>query len=142
MPTIFHTLFSPRGRGKASLQKPVSGFWILTALCAMIPDADVLGLAFGINSTVCSASRFYAFDCVRAAFGASSRFSPTGFCKPNFAAQTFRIFFACHFSHPLLDMLTNGVRASPCSRLSVMRDFLPCDRSSFADCIGFFSDRG
>jgi inner membrane protein len=50
MPTIFsHAVFAAVS-GTAVLKKPVSAwFWLLTALCSIIPDADVIGLAFGIR---------------------------------------------------------------------------------------------
>ena len=49
MPTIFsHAIFAVL-IGNAGLKKSVTyWFWILTAVCAMIPDADVIGFSFGV----------------------------------------------------------------------------------------------
>jgi inner membrane protein len=49
MPTIFsHALVASVAGQALSSSRPPARFWLLGALCAMLPDADVVGLYFGI----------------------------------------------------------------------------------------------
>src|SRR6187549_3120601 len=50
MPTIFsHAIFaSSIGSAFRSTQKQAR-FWILTGMCAMLPDADAISFAFGVR---------------------------------------------------------------------------------------------
>src|SRR6267142_1450159 len=50
MPTIFsHAIFAS-AVGKVYAPKPMPlRFWVLTATCAMLPDIDAIGFAFGVR---------------------------------------------------------------------------------------------
>ena len=50
MPTIFTHAVAATALGKSWARGPVPPkFWLLSALCAMLPDADVAGFAFGVG---------------------------------------------------------------------------------------------
>ena len=50
MPTIFSHAFAATALGKCYAREPMPPkFWLWSALCAMLPDADVLGFAFGVS---------------------------------------------------------------------------------------------
>jgi inner membrane protein len=111
MPTIFsHAVFAAV-TGKSFFKKPVSfWFWALTAGCAMIPDADVAFRYFGFKQGALLShrgfthSRFFAvlFGTLVALF--VDKRLRTGLTLPRLA-----VFFSlATFSHPVLDMLTNG----------------------------------
>ena len=111
MPTIFSHAFFATVSGRAFLKKPVSyGFWCLTAVCAMIPDADVIGSVFGVERGTMFSHRGFTHSIVFAIlFGALSASIAHRFLRPGLSFARLCIFFAlATFSHPLLDMLTNG----------------------------------
>ena len=50
MPTIFTHAVAATALGKSWAHDSMPlGFWLLSALCAMLPDADVVGFAFGVG---------------------------------------------------------------------------------------------
>lgn len=50
MPTIFTHAVAATALGKSWAHDSMPlRFWLLSALCAMLPDADVLGFAFGVD---------------------------------------------------------------------------------------------
>lgn len=111
MPTIFsHAVFAA-ATGKSFFSKPVSvWFWLLTAVCAIVPDADVIGFSFGVGRDSLFAHRGFthsiAFSLIFGAFAAfiAARFLKTGLSYP----KLFIFFALATFTHPLLDMLTDG----------------------------------
>ena len=111
MPTIFsHAIFATV-TGHAFLKKSVAGgFWFLTALCAMIPDADVLSYSFGAARGGMFSHRGFTHSVLFAVlFGGFAAFIARRFLKTPFSFARLAVFFAlATFSHPLLDMLTNG----------------------------------
>lgn len=111
MPTIFsHAVFAAVA-GKAFLNKPVSGwFWFLAALCAIIPDADVLGRSFGVERGSMFAHRGFTHSIAFAVlFGAFAAFVARRFLKTKLSFAKLTVFFSlATLSHPLLDMLTDG----------------------------------
>jgi inner membrane protein len=144
MPTIFsHAIFASVA-GKASIKKPVSaGFWILTAACAMIPDADVL-LRAERGSMLAhrgfTHSVFFAL-----LFGGLAAFTAHKLLKPEISFAKLFIFFSlATFSHPFLDMLTDGGSGvalfAPFSRERFFLPFRPIEVSPIG--MGFFSARG
>jgi inner membrane protein len=111
MPTIFsHAVFATVA-GKAFFEKPLSaGFWVLTAVCAMIPDADVLGYSFGVERGSLLSHRGLTHSFFFAVlFGSLVAFAACRFLKTGLPLTALVLFFsAATFSHPLLDMLTDG----------------------------------
>lgn len=111
MPTIFsHAIFATV-LGKAGLKNPVSyWFWFLTAVCAIIPDADVITRSFGAERGTMLAHRGITHSIFFALFFGSlvaffaHKFLKTGISLPKLIA----FFSLATVSHPLLDMLTNG----------------------------------
>src|SRR5919199_208969 len=50
MPTIFSHAVASVAIGTTYARRSVpSKFWVWSALCAMLPDADVVGFAFGVS---------------------------------------------------------------------------------------------
>lgn len=50
MPTIFTHAFAAAALGKICTSREMPArFWLLSAACAVLPDADVLGLVFGVR---------------------------------------------------------------------------------------------
>lgn len=147
MPTIFsHAIFAVV-TGKAALPKLKQiHFWLLTALCAMIPDADVIGYSFGaerggmfshrgITHSIAFALVFGAFVAVPA-----YRFLQTGISF----FKLFLFFALAVFSHPFFDMLTDGgsgvALLAPFSNARFFFPFRPIEVSPIG--MRFFSDRG
>jgi inner membrane protein len=129
MPTIFsHAIFATIA-GKASVSKPVSiWFWLMTALCAMIPDADVAGFPFGIKYDSLFGHRGFTHSILFAIlFGSSVAFGIHKFLKIGLTLSNLVLYFSLvTFSHPLLDMLTNGgLGVALFSPFSNERYFLP-----------------
>lgn len=147
MPTIFsHAIFAAAA-GKAALQRRVKiWFWILIALCAMIPDADVIAYSFGVARGSMFAHRgfthsiFFAllFGGIVAFF--THRFLQTGISYP----KLFVFFSLATFSHPMLDMLTDGGSGvalfAPFTNARYFFPWRPVEVSPIG--MRFFSDRG
>lgn len=112
MPSIFSHAAAALALGKASTTKkrPLR-FWALTALCAMLPDADVLSFTFGAARGSLFSHRgithslafafVLAFVVVWLAFRKTKAFSKDWWLLVIY-------FFIVTASHGLLDMLTNG----------------------------------
>ena len=144
MPTIFsHAIFAAVA-GKAGIKKSVSArFWVLTAVCAMIPDADVLlsaerGSMFAHRGFTHSV--FFAL-----LFGGLAAFLAHKSLKPEISSGRLFIFFSlATFSHPFLDMLTDGgsgvALLAPFSRERFFFPWRPIEVSPIG--MGFFSARG
>lgn len=111
MPTIFsHAAFATIA-GKGFFKKPVSfWFWLLTAVCAMIPDADVVSFSLGAERGGMFSHRGITHSIVFAIlFGSFAAFLVHKFLKTGLSLAKLVIFFSlATLSHPLLDMLTNG----------------------------------
>ncbi len=111
MPTIFsHAVFAAV-TGQAFLNKPVSfWFWLLTAVCAIIPDADVIGYSFGVQRGGMFSHRGFTHSIVFAVlFGVFAAFIARKFLKAPYSFAKLAVFFSLAvLSHPLLDMLTDG----------------------------------
>jgi inner membrane protein len=111
MPTIFsHAAFAAI-TGRAFFSQPVSRwFWFLTAVCAMIPDADVIAYSFDVTRGSMFAHRGFTHSiCFALIFGAIVAFCVNKFLQTGISFPKLLVFFAlATFSHPLLDMLTDG----------------------------------
>src|SRR5687768_13145755 len=109
MPTIFsHAIFATVV-GKAFLRKSVSfWFWFLTAVCAIIPDADVIGSVFGIPFVSMFGHRGFTHSILFAfVFGSLVAFFAQKYLQTGLTFARLMIYFSLvTFSHPLLDMLT------------------------------------
>ncbi len=112
MPTAFTHGFVAVALGKAhTAEKMPLRFWVLSVLCAVLPDADVIGFRFGIHYSDMLGHRGFshslifafvlAFLVVMLAFRRVPRFS-----------KKWRVLFAYFFvvtsSHGLLDAMTTG----------------------------------
>jgi inner membrane protein len=149
MPSIFsHAIFAS-ALGTAYAAEPLAmptRFWVLTATCAMLPDADAIGFAFGVRYDSIWGHRGLTHSIAFAlliglavgvfAFGKR----PNGLGKP----QSVVYFILVTLSHPLLDALTNGGRGvallAPFSAERYFFPFRPIEVSPIG--MQFFSERG
>ncbi len=148
MPTIFsHAIFAVL-LGKSSVRKSVSvWFWILTAICAMIPDADVIGAALiGAERGSMFAHRGFTHSIFFAVlFGGIAAFFAAKFLQIKISFPKLFVFFAlATFTHPLLDMLTDGgsgaALLAPFTNERFFFPWRPIEVSPIG--FGFFSERG
>ncbi len=147
MPTIFsHAIFAAV-TGKAALRKPVSLlFWLLTALCAIIPDADVISFSFGIRYGSMFGHRGLTHSIAFAVFfGSLAAFFAHKYLQTGLKFTILVLYFSLAvFSHPLLDMLTDGGSGvalfAPFSGERYFFPWRPIEVSPIG--MGFFSDRG
>jgi len=143
MPTIFsHAIFA-EALGTTLGKNQPARFWILTALCAVLPDADVIAFNFAMERGSMFTHRgithsiFFAIilGCaVSALFGRSE-----------ISRWKLALYFAtATVSHPLLDMLTNGGSGvalfAPLSSERFFSPWRPIEVSPIG--LGFFSERG
>jgi inner membrane protein len=149
MPSIFsHAIFASVV-GSAYTAEPMAmprRYWVLTAACAMLPDADAIGFAFGVRYESMWGHRGLTHSIAFAllvgfvvgmfAFGKRS----TGAGK----LQLVLYFTLVTLSHPLLDALTNGGRGvallAPFSAERYFFPFRPIEVSPIG--MQFFSERG
>jgi inner membrane protein len=112
MPSIFSHAVAALAVGKVSSpQKMPARFWVLTALCAMLPDVDVLSFSFGVERSSIFSHRGLThslfFALVLALLVVSLAFRE----RKAFTRRWWLLvlyFFVVTASHGLLDMLTNG----------------------------------
>jgi inner membrane protein len=147
MPTIFsHAIFAAV-TGKAALRKLVSvWFWLLTALCAIMPDADVVGFSFGVRYGSMFGHRGLTHSIAFAIFfGSLAAFFAHKYLQTALAPAKLVVYFSLAvFSHPLLDMLTDGGSGialfAPFSGERYFFPWRPIEVSPIG--MGFFSARG
>ncbi len=147
MPTVFsHAIFAVI-TGKAGLKKSVTFWiWILTAVCAMIPDADVISFSFGVPYGSMFGHRGFTHSIIFAVlFGAFIAFIVDRFLDTQISlAKLFLFFSLAVFSHPFLDMLTDGglgvALFAPFSDARFFFPFRPIEVSPIG--LRFFSGRG
>lgn len=147
MPTIFsHAVFAV-ALGKSFFNKSAAvWFWVLTAVCAIIPDADVIGRSFGVERGSLFAHRGFTHSVAFALiFGALIAIIARRFLRVNVSLLNLGIYFALvTFTHPLLDMLTNGGSGvalfAPFSNERFFFPWRPIEVSPIG--FGFFSERG
>ncbi|SDK63422.1 inner membrane protein [Catalinimonas alkaloidigena] len=113
MPSIFsHAIFAAT-LGKATLLHRTlsTRFWVMTALCAMLPDADVVGFAVGIPYDSLWGHRGFTHSIVFALLvGVVMAFVVfrDRRSRPLTPAGLVAYFTLVTLSHPLLDAFTSG----------------------------------
>lgn len=147
MPTIFsHAIFSVL-LGKAGIRNPVSHwFWFLTAVCAIIPDADVIAYSLRVERGSLFSHRGFTHSIVFAIlFGAIIASFAYKYLKTGITFLKLFVFFSlATFSHPFLDMLTDGgsgvALLAPFSNERFFFPWQPIEVSPIG--LRFFSSRG
>lgn len=147
MPTIFsHAVFAACA-GRSFVNKSVVfWFWLLTAVCAIVPDSDVIGYSFGIERGGMFAHRGFTHSIIFAViFGALVAFLAKRFLRLDVSRLKLIVYFAlATFTHPLLDMLTNGGSGvalfAPLTNERFFFPWRPVEVSPIG--FGFFSERG
>lgn len=147
MPTIFsHAIFATV-IGKSALTKTQSFFfWLLVVLCAMIPDADVIGYSFGVERGSLFSHRGITHSIFFALLlGAFVALLAHKFLRTSISFGKLFVFFAlAAFTHPLLDMLTDGgsgvALLAPFSGERFFFPWRPIEVSPIG--VRFFSSRG
>src|SRR3954469_18386227 len=148
MPSIFtHAAGALAIGSAAAVEKRPTRFWVLTAGCAMLPDADVLSFALGAERGSMLGHRglthSITFALLLALIVVSLAFRKTrSFSKPWWLLVLF--FFVATLSHGLLDMLTNGGSGvalfPPFDPTRYFFPWRPIEVSPIG--MGFFSERG
>jgi inner membrane protein len=145
MPTIFSHAFFASALGSAFAPKHQRGrFAVLTALCAILPDADVISFAFGVNYRSVLGHRGITHSLVFALLVGGL---VAAFCFRGLEVSRWKLaayFSIVTFSHPLLDMLTNGgLGVALFAPFSEERFFFPWRPVRVSPIgVGFFSERG
>lgn len=146
MPTIFsHAIFAS-AVGSAYAPEPMpSRYWVLTATCAMLPDIDAIGFAFGVRYDSLFGHRGFTHSIAFAALvGIAVGMFAFGKRETPGRVSLILYFTVVTLSHPLLDALTNGGRGVALfAPFSAERYFFPV-RPIEVSPIGmrFFSERG
>jgi inner membrane protein len=146
VPTIFsHAIFATTV-GRACVSEPVPlRFWILTALCAILPDVDAISFAFGIRYDDLFGHR----GITHSIFFAVLVGLFVGLLVDAKAGRQQRLKYVGYFtlvtlSHPVLDAMTNGGRGvaffAPFSNSRYFFPFRPIEVSPIG--MRFFSYRG
>jgi inner membrane protein len=110
MPTIFTHAIAALAVGKVSAgaRRMPARFWLLTALCAMLPDADFVSFRLGLRDSMFGhrgLSHALFFALLVALLVAWLAFRKA---RPFKTGWLILYFFAVTASHGLLDALTNG----------------------------------
>ena len=145
MPTIFSHAFFGTSIGSAFAPKELRArFLILTALCTILPDFDVVSFKFGINYASVLGHRGVTHSI---AFALLIGWLIGTFCFRSTELARWKVvlyFSAATLSHPLLDMLTNGglgvALFAPFSNERFFFPWRPVQVSPIG--AGFFSERG
>jgi inner membrane protein len=109
MASVFTHAFCAAAMGKvyAEGRMPVR-FWVLSAACAVLPDADVLGFTFGVKYSSTFGHRGFTHSI---AFALLLAFAVVALFFRGWRAERAALvlyFFLVTLSHALLDMLTDG----------------------------------
>lgn len=147
MPTIFsHAIFATV-IGKAALPRSQKiYFWLIAALCAMIPDADVISFSLGVERGGIFSHRGITHSIAFAfVFGAVVAFFAEKYLKTTISFPKLFVFFSlATLSHPLLDMMTDGGSGvalfAPFSNERFFFPWRPIEVSPIG--VRFFSGRG
>lgn len=112
MPTIFTHAIAAVVLGKVSAgEKMPARFWVLSVLCAVLPDADVLSYSFGVARGTMFSHRGFShsltFALLFSLLIVSLAFRKTPALSKRWWALLL-YFFAVTASHGLLDALTDG----------------------------------
>ncbi|MFN2599086.1 MAG: metal-dependent hydrolase [Pyrinomonadaceae bacterium] len=148
MPTIFSHAVAAVAVGTTYARRSVPfKFWVWTALCAMLPDVDVIGFAFGISYGDMLSHRglthslTFAFVVGFAVVSLAFREVET-FTRRWWSLATY--FFVVTASHGALDALTDGgLGVAFFAPFSARRYFFPWRPIEVSPIgLGFFSERG
>ena len=159
MPTIFSHVIAGTAVGQWFLRPAASSlvtrgrgiplrFWIWTAVCAMLPDLDVIGFPLGIRYDDMlghrGLSHSFAFAAAIGLFAAWRYPASSSSVAPSGRLLLFAYFAGITASHGILDALTNGGRGiaflAPFSNQRFFFPWRPIQVSPIG--IGFFSVRG
>ena len=130
MPTTFtHTFFAVAAGGAISRRRMPARFWILLAICAVLPDLDVIGLRLGVPYDSVFGHRGLMHSLPFAA-ALSIAAVLLGFREPPLFSRKWWALLGCLFvvcaSHGLLDAMTNGgLGVALFSPFAEARYFLP-----------------
>ena len=114
MPTIIsHSIIGIIGGEIFVREKMTKRFWVLSAICPVLPDADVISFAFGIPYGHFFGHRGF-FHSIPFAFLLSLSMVSLFFCNEKFFSRRWWFlvfyFFIITGSHGILDAFTNGGR--------------------------------
>jgi inner membrane protein len=145
MPTIFsHAIFASSIGSAYREAYQQTRFWILTAICAMLPDADAIAFAFGVRYESMFGHRGITHSIVFAIIVGiivSSVFYRHSEIPKLKLASYFALVTA---THPFLDMFTNGglgvALFAPFSAERFFSPWRPIEVSPIG--LDFFSDGG
>jgi inner membrane protein len=151
MPTIFSHALAATAAARWWPGRLPARFWTWTAVCAMLPDIDVIAFSFGIPYEAMFGHRgfthsffFAALVGVTAAAHVSHQSHPSHPLHRSHLTALFFWFTAVTASHGLLDALTNGGRGiaffAPFSDHRYFFPWRPIQVSPIG--VGFFSLRG
>jgi inner membrane protein len=148
MPSIFSHAIAAGAFGKAYARDSMPfKFWVWSALCAMLPDVDVIGFTFGISYGSVRGHRglthSLAFACVIAFAVAAFAFREVERFTRRWWSLVF-YFFVVTASHGALDALTDGgLGVAFFAPFSARRYFFPWRPIEVSPIgMGFFSERG
>ena len=147
MPTIFsHAIFAS-ALGSAYKAEPMPlRYWILTAMCAMLPDIDAIGFSFGIRYDSMLGHRGLTHSIAFAVLtGLAVGMFALGKRETAHSRLSLIIYFTLvTLSHSLLDALTDGGRGvalfAPFRAERYFFPLRPIEVSPIG--MGFFSERG
>jgi inner membrane protein len=109
MASVFTHAFVALAVGKVYAAEPVPArFWVLSAACAVLPDADVAGFAFGIRYGDTLGHRGFTHSIPFALLLAFAVVALFFRGERGRRAALVLHFFVVTVSHALLDMLTDG----------------------------------
>jgi len=153
MPTIFSHTIAATAAARWWGHRLPARFWTWTAVCAMLPDADVIAFTFGIPYGDMFGHRGFTHSLFFAAFaGAAATWHllhrpGSDLHRPGSDSHRLSLFFwftAVTASHGLLDALTDGGRGiaffAPFSDHRYFFPWRPIQVSPIG--VGFFSLRG
>lgn len=148
MPTIFSHAVASLAMGKVYTgERSPARFWVLAAACAMLPDADVLGFAFGVRYGDMLGHRGLTHS-LAFALVAGCVFARLASPRAPLRSKRFlglALFFsAATASHGLLDAFTDGGLGvaffAPFDATRYFFPWRPIEVSPIG--LGFFSDYG
>lgn len=145
MPTIFsHAMLGTVAGALIRSGSAPPRFWILTAVCPVLPDADVIAFIFRVPYTSMFGHRGITHSFLFALF-VGSLAAALCFASVNISRWKLIVYFTIiTSSHTLLDMLTNGglgvALFAPFSNERFFFPWRPIDVSPIG--AGFFSGRG
>jgi inner membrane protein len=109
MASVFTHAFVAAALGKVYADGRVPArFWVLSAACAVLPDADVLGFAFGVKYGSTFGHRGFTHSMAFALLLAFAVVALFFRGERGSRAALVLYFFLVTLSHALLDMLTDG----------------------------------